>query len=425
MPSSSVSNGQHDQHRSEQLLLHDLGVLRRTHDEGRRVEGPRRQRTPGDHASPYDRRARGDRALDVAVDGLPLAHRHQGALVGGGIGRVAQAHGVHECRHLLDERLEVRALDICPGRRRAVLAGVDQGTGDRAVGCGVEVGVVEHHERGLATELEVHTLDRPRGQLHHALSDRRGAGERDHRDVRVADQGLADDSTRSGEDVDDPGRDACGQCVLGDHQRGERGDLGGLEDDRVPRRDGGQDLPHGHLQRVVPGGDRADDADRLAADRGGVRPVVLGLRHAVEDPGSTGEEPDVVDGAGDVELACQLDRLAGLGGLGARVLVGAGLHPVSEGKQGCRALPRRRARPAGVRPPRGRDGGVHIGHRRLTQRGDDRSIRGVEDLDAPAAARHMATVDELAKKCHDILHQSAHTPRGSTSTLFVQVPRPI
>ena len=50
-------------------------------------------------------------------------------------------------------------------------------------------------------------------------------------------------------------------------QRGQRGELGGLEHDGVAGGDGGQDLPGRHLQRVVPRGDRPDDADRLAADR--------------------------------------------------------------------------------------------------------------------------------------------------------------
>ena len=44
----------------------------------------------------------------------------------------------------------------------------------------------------------------------------------------------------------------------------------------LPGRDGGQHLPGGHLQRVVPRRDRAHDADRLAPDRAGVVAGVLG-----------------------------------------------------------------------------------------------------------------------------------------------------
>ena len=81
---------------------------------------------------------------------------------------------------------------------------------------------------------------------------------------------CAGDRAGAGDDVDDAGGGAGLGERLGEEERGERGDLGGLEDDRVAGGDGGQDLPRGHLQRVVPRGDRADDADRLAADRADV-----------------------------------------------------------------------------------------------------------------------------------------------------------
>ena len=54
------------------------------------------------------------------------------------------------------------------------------------------------------------------------------------------------------------------RAVLGEHERGERRELGGLEHDGVAGGDGREDLPDRHLQRVVPRGDRADDAHRLA-----------------------------------------------------------------------------------------------------------------------------------------------------------------
>ena len=49
------------------------------------------------------------------------------------------------------------------GRRGAVLAGVEvAGDGD-ALGRGGDVGVVEHHDRRLAAEFEVHALQAVRG----------------------------------------------------------------------------------------------------------------------------------------------------------------------------------------------------------------------------------------------------------------------
>ena len=63
----------------------------------------------------------------------------------------------------VDEGVVERALDVGPGRGRAVLAGVDQRPGDRAVDGGLEVGVVVDDERRLAAELEVDPLRRARG----------------------------------------------------------------------------------------------------------------------------------------------------------------------------------------------------------------------------------------------------------------------
>ena len=82
-------------------------------------------------------------------------------------------------------------------------------------------------------------------------------------------------------------------------------ELCGLEDDGVAGGEGGQHLPHRHLQRVVPRRDRSDDADGLAPDAGGVVAGVLAGGLALEVAGRAGEEVDVVDAAGHVELAGQ------------------------------------------------------------------------------------------------------------------------
>ena len=71
----------------------------------------------------------------------------------------------------------------------------------------------------------------------------------------------------AGEDVDHAVRQAGVVRRLREHQRGQRRELRRLEHDGVAGSDRREDLPPGHLQRVVPGGDRTDDPDGLAADR--------------------------------------------------------------------------------------------------------------------------------------------------------------
>ena len=96
---------------------------------------------------------------------------------------------------LLGQRLDdvvVHAVgDEHARRRRAVLAGVVvAGAGDPGRHR-LEVGVVEHHDRRLAAELEVDALERVGGGARDPLAGLDRAGQRDHVDVRVRDQPLA------------------------------------------------------------------------------------------------------------------------------------------------------------------------------------------------------------------------------------------
>jgi hypothetical protein len=67
-----------------------------------------------------------------------------------------------------------------PGGRGAVLTGVEvAGDGD-GLGGGLDVGVVEDHDRGLAAQLEVHALEVVRAHLATCHAGRTGPGDRDH-----------------------------------------------------------------------------------------------------------------------------------------------------------------------------------------------------------------------------------------------------
>ena len=98
-------------------------------------------------------------------------------------------------------------------------------------------------------------------------------------DVHVRAHGRADGVAVADDEVDNTRREA----GLVDERAGakgsERSELGRLEDNRVPRRQRGADLPGKHEEGEVPGDDLADDTDRLVAGIGKLR--LVGLRKTV------------------------------------------------------------------------------------------------------------------------------------------------
>ena len=68
----------------------------------------------------------------------------------------------------------------------------------------------------------------------------------------------------AGDDVHHAGRQADLFAQLGQAERGEGRELGGLEHDRVSHRQRGRDFPGEHQQREVPRDDLPDHPHRLA-----------------------------------------------------------------------------------------------------------------------------------------------------------------
>ena len=125
-----------------------------------------------------------------------------------------------------------------------------------------------------------------------------------------------------GEAVDDV-EDAVGQAGfgedLGELDRAERRQLRRLEDHGVAAGERRRRLPAGDLQRVVPGADAGDDAERLAPRVAeGRRPEVDVL--AGKARGDAGEIVEAVGAGEHVDGRGLLDRLAGVAGLEKRQL---------------------------------------------------------------------------------------------------------
>src|SRR5262249_26237864 len=143
-----------------------------------------------------------------------------------------------------------------------------QEVADARLDGGGEVGVGQDHVGGLATELERDPLDRGRGDLAHALAGRGRTGEGDHVDVGVGRDRLAHHRAVPDHEVVDAARDPGLGEQLGEQVRGQGGDLARLVYDGAAGGERGGDLGHRLVQRVVPGGDGADNADRLVHDQG-------------------------------------------------------------------------------------------------------------------------------------------------------------
>lgn len=193
------------------------------------------------------------------------------------------------------------------------------------------------------------------------------AGERHHVDQLVLDEGLADDRTGAGYEVEHARREPDRVDDLG-QQVGDTGhQLGRVDHDGAAGDQRGRDLGGDLVQRVVPGGDRPDNADRLP-DQHGVARAALPL-HLVDQVGHRGEADDRQAG---LDHDGELPGGAHLGGGGQRDLLGAGLQAFRDRRAGLDPVVQRGRRPSGQGASRGAYGLVDVLDRAL---GD-----GAEDL---------------------------------------------
>ena len=376
----------HRDDRTERFLLHDVIALLGAADDGGLEEEPL---VPGLVAAGLDPAVVRE-GLHQGLDRVEVVDVVQRAEVVVFVVLRAGAEGLgvlHQGRH---EIVVGGVLDQHPGDRGAVLAGVEEGElGD---GCGAlgDVGVGEHHGGGLAAKLEVGALEALRGAGGDGDAGPDGAGDGDqagdlvlhHQGAGLA--GAQDDVEHAGREnpAGEPGQD----------EGGFRGGVRGLEDHGVARGQGGADLPDGHQERVVPGRDLGDDADRFAPDVGGVALEVLSGGLSLQNAGGAGEEAQLVRSGGNFLGGDQGPDLAGVPVLGLNEFVAVCLDGVGELEQHQLALPRRRVLPALEGVLRGGHGGVDVGLTRDRRLRHDLAVGGVDDVQHPGSGRG----DELA-----------------------------
>ena len=179
----------------------------------------------------------------------------------GGPWRSAATFSVSRSQKFVMDRL----LDVDPLDRDADLARVVEAVDGCRVGGSLEVGVGEHDHRVLAAELEAETGVSVCAAC--AITFLPVATEPVNITKSTSSTSAAPVSPRPVATWKTPsGQTALGQH-LGHQQRGQRGDLRGLEDDGVARSERRDAVAERVVEREVPGPDHADDAERRVADR--------------------------------------------------------------------------------------------------------------------------------------------------------------
>lgn len=200
--------------------------------------------------------------IDVAHDAVELQLRDLGSLEGLNVEWVSDLVGLGALLEAGDELVVDALLHVDAGAGAAALAVVEEDTEVDPRDGVVDVGVVEDNVGRLASELKGDLLEvGVGGGLEDLATDKGGAGEGDLVDVHVRGEGGTSGLSETGDDVDDSGREASLLDQLGGEQGGQRGLLGGLEDNGVTGGDGWANLPRPHEKWEVPWDDLSTDTD--------------------------------------------------------------------------------------------------------------------------------------------------------------------
>ncbi len=204
---------------------------------------------------------------EALVDHRPVQHL---------VERIADRRRRQPLGELGDELVVDRLVHDRGAQRRAALTGGAEAAEQGALDGQVDVGVVHHDHRVLAAELQARRLQVAPTQAADLATDRARAGETDLVEQTLLQRGLqAGEGVRARglDDVQDATGHAAGVEELRQRVTERGAVLGRLVDDRVAAQDRRHQVPGGHRDGEVAGGD-----DRRHADRHPEREELL-VRH--------------------------------------------------------------------------------------------------------------------------------------------------
>ena len=156
-----------------------------------------------------------------------------------------------------------RGLNKQPARRGTAFAVQAEDHKDHRIQRPVQVSIIEHDDRVLAAEFEVHPFE-GRSALSHDVPPGFGTANKSYRvDTGMFCQGASSDFAHTVDQI----QYACRQTGLirdlGEQHRRQRTPLRGLVHNRTARREGGSDLPCRKHERGIPGCDHPDRTQRF------------------------------------------------------------------------------------------------------------------------------------------------------------------
>ena len=288
-----------------------------------------------------------------------------------------------------------RVEDDDPARGGTPLARVRERRREDPLDRAIEIGVVAHHERVLAAELEARLRKASCRSLVDRAAGGRGAGEAHEVDVRVLDERRTGLAAEPVHDVEDAGRDARLERELREERCRSGRVLGRLHHRGVPAEDRGECLPGDVRQRRVEAHDQRRHAERLTQRHDGAVRHARGRRAAVRAASFSRDEEPHLDRR--IRLADRERlRLAGLLDHDRGRLVAAFAEEESELADDVSARDGGALGPRGLRRPCRRDRVGHVVGIRARDTAEHRLV-GRPDLLEPRAGtcRQCLPVDEI------------------------------
>ena len=280
---------------------------------------------------------------------------------------------------------------------QADLAGVLEGGAEQGVQVCAPVAVGEHQRGVLAAQFQRDLLQLRPGQSGDAPAHRGAAGERHGLDGRMQHQRFAHGRPAAVHDVQHATRQADLGRQHAQHRRGGGCDLGRFGHHGVAGGQRGRDLPGEQVERQVPRRYRGHHAQRCAQRV--IEPGLAVVRFAGKLRGRMREEAQVGDRPGNLDVARQRQRLAGIARLRCREKRQPGLQRVGQPFQPAGAGAGRQCGPRRKGRFRGLDGLQHLGLAAIGDLGVDLGRRRLED-GTPGACGARFAIDEVAVAFH-------------------------